>query len=151
MKHALLIFFAATMICCSCNSTKNTSAQTNTSGTSDNSLTGAWELDHVANPTGTFEQLYTTRKPGITFDEKAGSFNGYTGCNTMSGKMKIEKNAISFDDNMMMTRMACEGEGEKIFLDNLKRINHFSITKDGQQLTFIQGDMALMHFHKMAQ
>lgn len=151
MKHALIIAFAATLIFGSCNSTKKTSAQSNAVATSTQSLTGTWELDHVANPTGTFEQLYTTRKPSITFDEKAGTFNGYTGCNTMSGKMKMEKNIINFDEEMMMTKMACQGEGEKIFLDNLKKINHYSISKDGQQLTFIQGDMALMHFHKMAQ
>ena len=152
MKYSLIIAFAATLVLVSCNSMKKTTAQTNSSSTSAKSLTGVWELDHVPNPTGgTFEQLYMTRKPSITFDEKTGTYNGYSGCNTLSGKMELKKSAISFKGEMMMTKMACQGDGEKIFINNLKKINHYSISKDGQQLTFIQGDMALMHFHRMAQ
>lgn len=152
MKKTLAFILAGALLLGACNASRKSSATTSANAAAaNNDLTGTWELDHVANPSGTIEQLYPEKKPNITFNDKEGTYNGYAGCNTFRGKLDKNKETINFTGEMMMTRMACPGDGEKIFLENLKRINHFSVSADGKELTFIQGDMALMHFHKMAQ
>jgi heat shock protein HslJ len=150
MKKIPVIIFAVLFTLSACNSSKKTSA-TPTANAENMALTGAWELDFVPNPSGTFEQLYSDKKPNISFNEKEGTYSGHSSCNAFHGKLEKEKDAINFKGDMMMTKMACMGDGEKVFLENLKKINHYSISKDGKELTFIQGDMVLMHFHQMAQ
>ncbi|WP_190277307.1 META domain-containing protein [Taibaiella lutea] len=152
MKKIPVIIFAALFTLSACNTPKNTSATTTAGADAGNmELSGAWELDFVPNPSGTFEELYSGKKPNISFNEKEGTYSGHSSCNSFRGKLEKDKDAISFKGDMMMTKMACMGDGEKIFLENLKKINHYSISKDGNELTFIQGDIVLMHFHKMAQ
>lgn len=152
MKKISFVMLATLFVLAACNTTQKTAAGTTThTEVKDMALSGAWELDFVPNPSGTFEELYTGKKPLISFNEKEGTYSGHSSCNSFHGKLEKDKDAISFKGDIMMTKMACMGNGEKIFLENLKRVNHYSVSKDGKELTFMQGDMALMHFHKMAQ
>jgi len=152
MKKIPLIIFAASFIISSCDPPRKTLATTTaTANVKNMDLSGTWELDLVPYPSGTFEQLYPGKKPFISFNEKEGTYSGHSSCNSLHGKLEKDKDAISFKGDMMMTKMACMGDGEKVFLENLQKINHYSISGDGKELTFIQGDIALMHFHKMAQ
>lgn len=152
MKKIAVLVFAVSLIVASCDPPKKVLSTTTTNADVKNmDLTGAWELDLVPNPSGTFEQLYPGKKPIINFNEKEGTFSGHSSCNSFHGKLEKDKSTISFKGDMMMTKMACMGDGEKVFLENLKKINHYSVSTDGNELTFIQGDIALMHFHKMAQ
>ena len=115
------------------------------------SLNGNWELDLIPYPASSFDELYPDRKPTILFNEAEASYSAYTGCNTAKGKLVKEANTINFKGDMMMTRMACQGDGEKVFIENIKKINKYAITPDGKTLTFIQGDIALMRFHRLEQ
>lgn len=152
MKQISLVIFAALFVLAACNTPEKTADRPVVhTEAKDIELSGAWELDFVPNPSGTFEALYTGKKPVISFNEKEGTYSGHSSCNSFHGKLEKEKDSISFKGDMMMTKMACMGNGEKIFLENLKRVNHYSISADGKELTFMQGDIALMHFHKMAQ
>ena len=45
-----------------------------------------------------------------------------------------------------MTMMACGGEGEKSFLEMLKKVNQY--TQSGNTLTLLIGDIAVMSFEK---
>lgn len=148
MKMPALIIFSIALLIASCSSAKKTTQQPSAAAQTSPNLTGSWELDLIPYPNGTLDQLYPDRKPTITFDEATLSFNTFTGCNTARGKLVKDGNKIDFSGNRIMTRMACVGDGEKIFLDNLEKINRFSIAADGKSLTFIRGDIALMHFHR---
>lgn len=111
-------------------------------------LAGTWILDLVPAPGTSFDSLYRGTKPELTFDLQQQRFGGFTGCNRINGPLVSAARSISFKGDMTMTMMACPGEGENVFLTNLKRINAYSISANGKELTLIQGDIALMHFHK---
>ena len=49
---------------------------------------------------------------------------------------------------MMVTKMACPGEGEAIFFSTLKKVNKYTITGD-TTLNFLMGDIAIMRFTKI--
>jgi len=151
MKKILLLLSLPLLLCCSCSSAQKTTKKKASAAKTTTALTGQWELDLIPYPQGTFEQLYPGRKPTLTFDEKAGTYVAFTGCNTARGKLDKDTLRINFKGDMMMTRMACPGEGEKVFLEYLKKVNKYSMTRDGKILSFIQGDMALMRFHRTEQ
>lgn len=116
--------------------------------TTATALSGTWVLDLLPSPSGAMDSLYPTRKPELTFEPAKKRFYGYSGCNQMNGPLVGEGHNISFRDDIAMTLMACPGEGENVFMENLKKINRFDISADGKTLTMIQGDIALLRFHK---
>ncbi len=144
-----IAFVALLSISCS-HSQKVTKTATTATVKSQTTLTGTWELEFIPANGGTMEQLYPDHKPTITFNEADKSYSTYTGCNTAHGKLENGNGRINFSGDMAMTKMLCQGDGERIYLGYLKRINTYSISADGTTLTFIQGDMALMNFHRLA-
>jgi heat shock protein HslJ len=149
MKTPALIIFPVALLIASCSSAKKATQQPAAISKTSTSLNGTWELDLIPYPDGSFDQLYPNRKPTITFNEENSNFMIFTGCNTGKGKLVKNGGKIDFSGNMTMTMMACEGNGEKTFMSNLQKINQFSIDADGKSLVFIQGDIALMHFHRI--
>lgn len=145
MKKGSLIIAVCCITIAACSSMKNkTTAQAAQSAT----LAGSWQLDVIPNPNGTLDSLYPERKPSLSFDPVKKTFSGFTGCNTINGPLVADSNAISFKGDITMTLKACPGDGEPVFMENLKRINKFAVSRNGKELTLIQGDVALMHFVK---
>ncbi|MEJ0106956.1 MAG: META domain-containing protein [Bacteroidota bacterium] len=89
------------------------------SGLSD--LQGNWQLNYITGPRIAFDGLYPRSKPAISFDTKRKKISGNTGCNSFSGPLIAESKKISFTEPMAMTKVACPGEGETIFLEALKK------------------------------
>ena len=112
------------------------------------SLEGTWELNYVTGPRIGFEGLYPNKKPTITFDLKENSISGSNSCNRYSGKLNVIGNKISFKEPMAVTKMFCPGEGERIYMATLQKIDSYSISEDGKTLNFIMGDIAMMRFGK---
>ncbi len=110
-------------------------------------LDGSWELDYVSGPKIAFEGLYPDKKPVMTFDVTNAKVSGNTSCNNFSGKLKTDSNRVNFSEPFVMTKMACPGQGETIFLETLKKVNKYSIT-DNTTLHFIMGDIAMMRFKR---
>lgn len=110
-------------------------------------LTGTWELNYVANPPLAFNELYSIKKPAITFDVAGKTVSGNTGCNSFSGKLNVSGNKISFNEPMALTKMMCEGDGEQTFLEALNKVNTWAVT-EGKTLNLIMGDIAVMRFTK---
>ncbi|MGN6435492.1 MAG: META domain-containing protein [Agriterribacter sp.] len=126
-----------------CESSKKNSG----TASGDTSLNGTWELNYITGPRIAFEGLYPGRKPVITFNTADTSFSGNTSCNNFRGRLISEGNNISFTNDIAMTKMFCEGQGENVFIETLKKVNRFSVTND-TTLTFIMGDVAMMRFSK---
>jgi heat shock protein HslJ len=145
MKKGSLIIILFCLLGVACSSMKK---QTETKGQPVATLTGTWVLDVVPYTKGTLDTLYPETKPSLSFDLAQKSFSGYSGCNNINGPLVADNNTISFKGDIAMTRMACPGDGESVFMEHLKRINKYSVSADGKELTLIQGDLALMHFHK---
>jgi heat shock protein HslJ len=145
MKKGSLIIALLCLLMAACSSMKK-QAETNTDQVA--TLAGTWVLDVIPYTKGTFDTLYPESKPSLTFDPVQKNFTGHTSCNTINGALDADSKTISFKGDIAMTRMACSGDGESVFMENLKRINKYAVSADGKELTLIQGDLALMRFHK---
>ncbi len=60
-KNALLLVSILVLFISSCSTVKNTKSADNLSNT-------AWELEYISGPRITFEGLYPSKKPQITFN-----------------------------------------------------------------------------------
>ena len=139
------IIFTISLLCLTfmaCNPTQSAMKTTD-------ALEGTWELNYITGPRIAFEGLYPDKKPTITFDSKENKVSGNNSCNQYFGTLKVEGNKINFKDAKMgMTMMACQGEGENVYMKTLEKIDSYSISEDGKTLNFIMGDMAMMRFEK---
>jgi len=149
MKSIILTTVAtATLIFATgCNGTKKASGNhgQNTAAKETVQLSGAWELTYISGPKIAFAGLFPNKKPLIFFDFPTEEASGNGGCNGYSVKVKVDGNKITFGD-ALSTMMACEGNGEQVFFDTLKKITSYSI--GDQLLTLLSGDIALMRFIK---
>lgn len=105
---------------------------------------GTWELSYVAVPGGNFDELYARRKPTLTIDAAWKRVSGNTSCNSFNGPLTLDGTTLRFADTMATTRMACPGEGERIFLETLRKVDRYALS--GNTLTLLGGDVALMRF-----
>lgn len=139
MKKLLLSLIVLSFI--ACNSSKKAA------GNDPSSLDGTWTLNYISGPRIAFEGLYPQKKPQLVFSTEDKRVSGNTSCNSFSGPLVIDGNKINFDQPMALTKMACPGEGESVFLETLKKVNTWTVS-DGRTLTFIMGDIAIMRFSK---
>lgn len=118
--------------------TKIAPAPADTAITSDsNTLVGEWELIPVLSSDTAAGKL-----PWINFDVNSGTFTGNTGCNTMSGSFVKNGYALSFNENVNLTKIACEGYNEQVFLNNLLKTNIYRIEDGTLMLMFNQTVMS---------
>lgn len=139
MKKILFSLFVLSFI--ACNSSKKAA------GNDPASLDGTWTLNYISGPRIAFEGLYPNKKPQIVFNSQDKRVSGNTGCNSFSGPLVVDGNKINFDQPMALTKMACPGEGEMVFLETLKKVNTWSVS-DGNTLNLIMGDVAVMRFSR---
>lgn len=141
MKNNALLFvcFLALLIS-SCNSMKNAK-------TADNLSNTTWELEYISGPRIAFEGLYPDKKPRITFNTTTNEVNGTASCNGYMAKYTLDGKTISFGEPGPTTMMFCEGGGEQTFLQMMKKVNNYSIDKDGK-LNLNVGEVPMMRFKK---
>ena len=94
------------------------------------SLNGTWQLKSVAGISIAFEKLYSRKIPVIRFDLATRLVSGHTSCNSFSGEFITEGFKLIFAEPMTITKMACPGDGENVFLTNLQKITAYSFTDD---------------------
>lgn len=129
---SLLILFLLT----SCNKEKNT-----------NELFGTtWEMDYISGPRIAFDALFPNKKPQLTFNKDTMKAEGNNGCNGYSADFKLEGDDISFGEPGPTTMMFC-GQGEKFFLNTIKKVNKYSIDAEGK-LNLMIDDVSMMRFKK---
>lgn len=78
--------------------------------------------------------------PSLGFGDD-GKLTGSTGCNSFSGNFEMNGTNLNLDPGAM-TKKACPGEGENEFLDALKQVSNFKVSKD--KLTLLDGASELM-------
>lgn len=109
-------------------------------------IDGVWQLTYVAG-TNSLDQLYSGRKPIITFKE--GKISGNNGCNGFSGDLNIKGDKINFDrSKIISTMMACEGNGESTFMKALYQVDHYASADGGKTLNLLHGQTTVMRFEK---
>ena len=110
------------------------------------SLNGLWELTDIAGIKTDLAKLYPRQKPNLNFDLQSGAVRGSTACNRFLCQVKIEGEKMNFGDPAI-TKVACPGDGEKVFLEALKKINSFSII-DSNSLQLRADSLDMMRFSK---
>ncbi len=124
----------------SCNCMKNAK-------TGDNLSNTIWELEYISGPRIAFEGLYPDKKPKITFNTAINEVSGTSSCNGYMAKFTLDGKTISFGEPGPTTMMFCEGGGEQTFLQMMKKVNNYSIDKDGK-LNLNVGEVPMMRFKK---
>lgn len=136
-----LIFLFALVAISSCKSKQPADPQFTKAG----ALDGNWVLEYISG--GDMQTLYPNNPPTLFFDLKENRASGKNGCNNYSGPITVVGNKLNFSQNMISTKMACEGDGERVFMGAIQKVNSFSIGTDGK-LSLISGDIAVMRFVK---
>lgn len=139
-KKALLIISLVAIFVSSCSMLKNTK-------TTNNLSDATWELEYISGPRIAFEGLYPTKKPQFTFNTTTNVVSGTSSCNGYSAKYTSDGKTISFGEPGPTTMMFCEGGGEQTFLQMIKKVNNYSIDKDGK-LNLNIGEVPMMRFKK---
>ncbi|HSD15344.1 MAG TPA: META domain-containing protein [Flavobacterium sp.] len=112
-------------------------------------LNGSWELIYISGQENLFNELYHDKKPTINFITKDNVVSGNSSCNSYSGKLIVDGDKISFKEPMAMTRMMCgDGKGESIYMENLQKINSYSVSEDSKTLNFNMDNKPLMRFKR---
>jgi heat shock protein HslJ len=110
-------------------------------------LGGTWELNYISGPRIAFNGLYPGKRPSIKFDIAEKRFSGNSSCNSFSGTLMADDTTINFTEPFVMTKMACPGEGEAVFVEMLRKVNRYEISAD-TALSFMTGDITIMRFNK---
>lgn len=137
MKTRLLIILF-TLVMISCTTQKNIS-QEKLYGTT-------WELEYISGPRIAFNGLYPDKKPRISFDQETNKVIGNNSCNGYSADYTLNGDSISFGEAGPTTLMFC-GEGEKVFLDMMKKIDGYRFDQDGK-LNLLFDNVPMMRFKK---
>jgi len=149
MKKILSVALISACIILACKSAQTKNATPLVVMKDTLSLNGTWQLKSVAGISIAFEKLYTRKIPVIRFDLATRQVSGHTSCNSFSGEFITEGFKLSFAEPMTMTKMACPGDGENVFLTNLQKITAYSFTDDttlnlsaGENIALILGRRA---------
>jgi heat shock protein HslJ len=134
-KSALLICLFA-LISSSCSSNKIID--------NDTLFNTTWELEFISEPGIPFNTLYPNKKPIITFDKITKKVSGNNSCNGYAADYTLVENSITFGEPGPTTMQFC-GEGEKIFLDMMRKINKYSVDQNGK-LNLMVDDVLKMRF-----
>ena len=67
--------------------------------------------------------------PELRFNLAGHSFTGNTGCNTMHGSFEKTDTSLVFNQNIVLTKMACTGYDEPAFVKSLLRTNRYKFEK----------------------
>lgn len=131
----MLVLFLA-----SCSTTKKK--------TSEQLYNTTWELEYLSGPRISFDGLYPDKKPQIEFNKATQKAEGHNSCNGYSADYTLDGNTISFGEPGPTTMMFC-GEGEKFFLNTIKKVNTYKIDEDGK-LNLMIDDVPMMRFKTTA-
>lgn len=105
-----------------------------------------WELEYISGSGTAFDAIFPNKKPTVTFNKMESKVTGNSGCNGYSADIKVNGNKINFGEPGIATMMYC-GEGEKVFLNTVKKVNAYSFDSEGK-LVLLTGDIAVMRFKK---
>ncbi len=114
---------------------------------SENLYNATWELEYISGPRIAFEGLFPDKKPQIAFNKETQKAEGNNSCNGYSADYTLNGDAISFGEPGPTTMMFC-GDGEKVFLNTMKKVNKFSFDADGK-LNLMIDNVSMMRFKKV--
>ena len=100
---------------------------------------------YITGPRITFDGLYPDKKPTIIFNLADSSASGNGSCNSYTAPVEMDGDKISFGEGLA-TLMACEGDGETVYFQTLRKVKSFKISKDKNTLELIMDGVPMMRF-----
>ncbi|MFA0963749.1 META domain-containing protein [Roseivirga sp. BDSF3-8] len=94
----------------------------------DEAITGKWQMDKVNGET--LKLTEAENKPVIVIGEWGMNISGNTGCNSFNGMLWVEGDRLRVND-ISLTRKACPGDMESLFLDMMESRPTFTL-EDGR-------------------
>lgn len=125
----------------------STDVNSNVSGSTSSTLNGTTANMDVnsVNYNAANGNLYQMPKFNLYLDN--GSFTGYTGCNSVSGRVSVSGNSLRFLNTEPSTSIDCLGGlDQTVLLDLLRRVDSYSYV--GDELQLMQGNQVLLRFKK---
>jgi heat shock protein HslJ len=128
----IFVLISLVMLMSACKSSSKLDAK-------DQLTVSAWELNTLQGKTVDGRE-FMNGMPFLVFS-KDGRLSGSTGCNSMSGTYELKNNNISLNPGAM-TRMACPGNGEMLFLEAMRKVKNLEIA--GGKLVLQDGTTEIM-------
>jgi len=151
MKRKLTLIFIqiSLVVFISCNQQSKENSRDPAAGLTDKDLNGTWQLKtfNRQNVDTEIDSIYRDKKPVIIFDTENNRISGNTSCNSFSGQCKVSGNHLDISDEIIMTKMACEGLGEAVFIEALKSIDGY-MWLDSKSVWLLSGRNQVMVLHK---
>lgn len=138
--HALSAIITVIVIISSCATTKNMDGS--------KLFNTTWELEYISGTRIAFDGLFPDKKPRISFNKATSEVSGNNSCNGYSAKYTLDGTNLSFGEPGPTTMMYC-GEGEKQFLNMIKKINKYNFDEEGK-LNLMADNVSMMRFKKVA-
>lgn len=105
-------------------------------------LRNTWVLAELDGKPASLEE-FQNELPWMELKVDATVFNGYAGCNVMSGRLLATSSTIKFE-NIITTMMACQGGGEQKFLRAIESADSWDV-KNGK-LYLKSGEIVVAEF-----
>lgn len=110
-------------------------------------LNGRWRLAvFMPSQKKTLAEVFGERVVEMQFDVATNRVTGNTGCNQFSGTYTADTAHLTFPDKRVLTRMACPGYDENLFLNALNQVNRYRLIES--ELELRQNDTIIMIFSK---
>ena len=103
-----------------------------------------WELEYLSESSMEVSELYTNKKPQITFYKTLNTLKGNSGCNGYSADFSLDNDKVSIGEPGPATKMYC-GEGEQLFLNSIQKVNTIKFDDNGK-LNLMNGNTTIMRF-----
>ncbi|WP_338375310.1 META domain-containing protein [uncultured Flavobacterium sp.] len=140
MKKSILFLLMLTgIIFSACSTTKQASSKELYSTT--------WELDFITGSRIAFDGLYPNEKPNLTFDKESNRVHGTNSCNGYSYKFTLDNEKLTFSEPGPATLRYCEGNGDKVFLEMMEKVESFSFDENNK-LNLMANGIPVMRFKK---
>lgn len=105
-------------------------------------LRNTWVLSELDGKPASLEE-FQNELPWMELKVDATVFNGYAGCNVMSGRLLATSSTIKFK-NIITTMMACQGGGEQKFLRAIESADSWDINNG--KLYLKSGEVVVAEF-----
>jgi heat shock protein HslJ len=140
MKTILLVFVLAAGIGVACTAPRK--------ATRMNELGGGWVLAVFPHEKKTLAEVFGTRVIDLRFAPDSNRVSGSTGCNRFHGSYTADTAMLRFSPDMALTRMACPGNSEALFLNAMARVNRYRIN-EGQLELFQNKELVMVFARKI--
>lgn len=124
MKIIPIIFISFLILLTGCSANKKQVEDLNEVG-KEYQLRKTWILSELDGKPPSLEE-FQNDLPWMELKVDATVFNGYAGCNVMSGRLLATSTTIKFE-NIITTMMACQGGGEQKFLRVIESADSWDI------------------------